>query len=73
MTDARQPSFRMLDIARDKQLLPQHVLPLIADLRSLRNQAVHGRDFSVDAAQALEYIDLAERIIAALPPRKADE
>ena len=46
------------------------MLPFVADLKGLRNQAVHGRDFTVDAAQTLEYIELAERAISALPPRK---
>jgi hypothetical protein len=31
---------------------------------------VHGRNFDVDAAQALEYIELSERVVASLPQKK---
>jgi len=55
-----------LELARENKILPQNVIPLVADLRALRNRAVHGRNFTVDAAQALEYIDLSERVMTAL-------
>jgi len=60
---------RMLEVARKNEVLPERVMGLIADLRGLRNEAVHGLNFEIDVARAIEYIELVERIRATLPPR----
>ena len=38
-------------------------LGLMHDLRGLRNQAVHSPDFAVSTAAALEYVQLARRVV----------
>lgn len=56
----------LLQLAQKKEILPPQIIPLIVDLRGLRNQAVHEREFNLDVDQALEYIDLSERVILSL-------
>lgn len=41
-------------------------LTLYHDMRGLRNQAVHAREFELDPSQALEFAALADRIVASL-------
>ena len=41
-------------------------------LRRLRNQAAHQNEFAIEAAQALEYAQLAKRMIEALEERPAE-
>ncbi len=67
--DAPANMMRMLEVASKNQLLPERVTGLVADLRGLRNQAVHGLDFEIDLPRAIEYIELVERVRAALPPK----
>jgi hypothetical protein len=59
----------MLEVARKNDVLPERVMGLIADLRGLRNQAVHGLNFEIDLPRAIEYIELVERVRATLPRR----
>ena len=39
---------------------------LLDDLRSLRNLAAHAEDFSLTAAEALDYTDLSQRVAAVI-------
>jgi hypothetical protein len=47
---------------RREGVLDDATLTMMNRLRSLRNQAVHGEEFSVDEASAREYVRLAEAL-----------
>jgi hypothetical protein len=54
----------------------RHVPPamsLLQDLRILRNKAVHAREFDIDSQRAIEFAQLAERIVASLGGEEARE
>jgi hypothetical protein len=55
-----------LELAKRQGVLPDRVLELVANLRDLRNRAVHTSDLEVDLARAIEYIDIADRVRAFL-------
>jgi hypothetical protein len=60
---------QLLEQAQRHGILLERVKGLVADLRELRNKAVHGRRQEVDLARAIEYIDLVERVRARLALR----
>lgn len=53
--------------------LPQEAVSLIADLRVLRNRAVHAEDFELSTDEAIHFGRLAERIIASIHVNQLDE
>lgn len=53
-------------LLRSEGWLPRDAVGLLEDLRVLRNQAVHARDFDLDTEQAIEFSKLAERLIATI-------
>lgn len=53
-----------------KELLPEDALGVLEQLRRLRNTAVHAGEMDLTAAQAAEYAQLAERLIATIGARK---
>lgn len=53
--------------------LPRDALPLVDDLRILRNRAVHAEDFEPEPAQAVEFGHLAERLMASVQPDVLEE
>lgn len=46
--------------------IPPAITLLFQELRVLRNRAVHARDFDIDPRRAIEFAQLADRIVASL-------
>ena len=44
-------------------VIPEETVGLIGHLRRLRNEAAHAADFAPTVAQAIEYAELAERLV----------
>ena len=62
-------SYNTMQMAKELQeaeMLPKDALFLISELRTLRNAAVHAREFDLEASQASEFARMAERIIASI-------
>jgi len=51
---------------RNRQALSPDTVAIVSDLRGIRNTAVHGMEPEISQSDAIEYISLARRIIAAL-------
>lgn len=58
---------------RDQNRLIPPAMSLFQELRVLRNRAVHARDFDIDSQQAIEFAQLAERIVASLETDQGGE
>ena len=56
----------MEDFLANQTDIDRRTLSLLADLRGLRNQAVHAEEFALQPEQAREFGDLALRIASAL-------
>lgn len=66
-----KPPTRSTDLAlllQREDVLPRDAASLVADLRALRNRAVHADDFDIDPERAIEFARLAERVIASIRP-----
>lgn len=61
-SDATSPA-RVLRALERHRVIDAGKLDLIHNLRELRNQAVHSPDFAVTSAAALEYAQLARRVV----------
>jgi uncharacterized protein YutE (UPF0331/DUF86 family) len=59
---------QILDVLERQGLFSRETLEVLRDLRTLRNDVAHGRDIDVTFSQAMEYGQLAERLLAALSP-----
>jgi hypothetical protein len=60
---------RLAAIAQDKGLIPEQVRVALDNLVALRNTAAHRvGEGDITAAQAYEYLDLAEYIMTLMPP-----
>jgi hypothetical protein len=55
-----------LRILREQKDLPTSFFSLFDKLRILRNKAVHARDIDIDSQNAIEFAQLADRIVKAL-------
>lgn len=58
-----------LQVAKAMQesgMLSRDAVSLLADLRGLRNRAVHAKEFDLDPDQAMEFARLAERLLASI-------
>jgi hypothetical protein len=61
-SEATSPA-RVLRALERHRVIDAGKLGLVHDLRGLRNQAVHSPDFAVTSASALEYVQLARRVV----------
>ena len=57
--------------AQERPIPP--AMTLFQELRVLRNSAVHARDFDIDPQRAIEFAQLADRIVASLESEQAVE
>ena len=57
--------------AQERPIPP--AMTLFQELRVLRNRAVHARDFDIDPQRAIEFAQLADRIVASLESEQAVE
>jgi len=58
----------LAQLLQREDVLPRDAASLVADLRALRNRAVHADDFDIDPERAIEFARLAERVIASIRP-----
>ena len=56
----------MRRILHERGHVADSALTLYQEMRVLRNQAVHAREFELDSSQAIEFAALADRIVASL-------
>ena len=70
-SDATSPA-RVLRALERHRVIDAGKLGLIHNLRELRNQAVHSPDFAVTSAAALEYAQLARRVVEFLKAARRD-
>lgn len=54
-------------------MIPESTAFLVNDLRDLRNEAVHGREFDPSLREALEHSELAEGVTTRITPRSAND
>jgi uncharacterized protein YutE (UPF0331/DUF86 family) len=59
-------TFQAINIIEKSGVLPERIVLLLRQLRSLRNQAAHAPEFSLSASLAIEYVQLASQVIAFL-------
>ena len=57
--------------AQERPIPP--AMTLFQELRVLRNRAVHARDFDIDPQRAIEFAQLADRIVASIESEQAVE
>lgn len=70
----RPPSYQgMLRALRTQGRPIPAAMSLFQELRVLRNRAVHARDFDIDSQRAIEFAQLAERIVASLETEQGGE
>lgn len=70
----RPPSYQgMLRAFRTQGRPIPPAMILFQELRVLRNRAVHARDFDLGAQRAIEFAQLAERIVASLEAEQGGE
>ena len=63
----------MLRALKAQERLIPPAMSLFQELRSLRNRAMHARDFDIDSQRAIEFAQLAERIVASLEKEQGGE
>ena len=49
-----------------RQVISPDVLPIISELRSIRNTAVHGVDFNISQPDVEQYLSIANRVVTKL-------
>ena len=59
-------TFQAISIIEKSGVLPERIVLLLRQLRSLRNQAAHAPEFSLSESSAIEYAQLAYQVIAFL-------
>lgn len=64
-SETRSPIALIRALGKHQALSPETVA-IISDLRGIRNTAVHGIEPEISRSDAIEYVSLARRIIAAL-------
>jgi hypothetical protein len=61
---------QQIDLLKKEEMITEEQASLIADLRVLRNRAVHEEQHEITSGQAIEYIEIASRLQKTLEAKK---